>query len=133
MNTPKDEFTEFEHEGWECVAAKYDSVWAQSTRQFIPSLLDAAEVSAGMSVLDVGAGPGYVSAAAAERSATPIGLDFSKQMVSIAKRCFQRSNFARATLKTFRSPTATSTEFWQTSPCSICPIQGEHALRRVVF
>src|SRR5438552_1205975 len=93
MNTPKDEFTEFEHEGWERVAGKYDAVWAQSTRQFIPSLLDAAEVSAGMSVLDVGAGPGYVSDAAAERGATPIGLDFSKQMVSIAKKMFPEIEF----------------------------------------
>jgi len=93
MNTPKDEFTEFEHEGWERVAGKYDAVWAQSTRQFIPSLLDAAEVSAGMSVLDIGAGPGYVSAAAAERGATPIGLDFSKHMVSIAKKVFPNLEF----------------------------------------
>src|SRR5438477_6243171 len=93
MNAPNDEFTRFEHEGWQRVADKYDSVWAQSTRQFIPSLLDAAEVSARMSVLDVGAGPGYVSAAAAERGATPIGLDFSKQMVSIAKKMFPSIEF----------------------------------------
>src|SRR5438477_2134460 len=93
MNAPNDEFTRFEHEGWQRVADKYDSVWAQSTRQFIPSLLDAAEVSARMSVLDVGAGPGYVSAAAAESGATPIGLDFSKQMVSIAKKMFPEIEF----------------------------------------
>ena len=38
-------FAKFEHEGWQRVAGKYDSVWASSTRQFIPPLLDAAEVS----------------------------------------------------------------------------------------
>ena len=53
-------FAKFEHEGWQRVAGKYDSVWASSTRQFILPLLDAAEVSGGMSVLDVGCGPGYV-------------------------------------------------------------------------
>ena len=38
-------FAKFEHEGWQRVAGKYDSVWASSTRQFIPPLLDAAEVA----------------------------------------------------------------------------------------
>lgn len=88
-----DAFTEFEHEGWERVAGKYDSTWASSTRQFIAPLLDAAEVSDGMSVLDVGCGPGYVSAAAAERGAKPTGLDFSSQMVGIARRTFPQIEF----------------------------------------
>src|SRR2546426_217119 len=86
-------FTEFEHQGWARVADKYDSVWSTSTRQFIPPLLDAAEVSAKMSILDVGCGPGYVSAAAAERGATPTGLDFSKEMVAIARKMFSRIEF----------------------------------------
>jgi ubiquinone/menaquinone biosynthesis C-methylase UbiE len=89
----RDAFTEFEHEGWERVANKYDSTWSSSTRQFIPPLLDAAEVSGKMSILDVGCGPGYVSAAAAERGATPIGLDFSAEMIAIAKKMFPRIEF----------------------------------------
>ena len=88
-----DAFTEFEHEGWKRVAGKYDSTWATSTRQFIPPLLDSAEVSAGMSILDVGCGPGYVSAAAAERDAAPTGLDFSNEMIAIAKRMFPKIEF----------------------------------------
>ena len=86
-------FTEFEHEGWQRVADKYDSVWSTSTRQFIPPLLDAAEVAGNLSVLDVGCGPGYVSAAAAERGATSIGLDFSAEMIAIAKRMFPHIEF----------------------------------------
>ena len=86
-------FTEFEHEGWERVAHKYDSVWSSSTRQFIRPLLDAAEVARGMSVLDVGCGPGYVSGAVAERGAVPIGMDFSREMVGIAKRMFPQIEF----------------------------------------
>jgi ubiquinone/menaquinone biosynthesis C-methylase UbiE len=88
-----DAFTQFEHEGWQRVAGKYDSVWASSTRQFIPPLLDAAKVEAGMSLLDVGCGPGYVSAAAADRGAVPIGLDFSGEMVAIARRTFSKIEF----------------------------------------
>jgi SAM-dependent methyltransferase len=86
-------FTEFEHEGWQRVAGKYDAVWSSSTRQFIAPLLDAAEVGPGMSLLDIGCGPGYVSAAAAERGAVPIGLDFSSEMVGIARRMFPGIEF----------------------------------------
>jgi ubiquinone/menaquinone biosynthesis C-methylase UbiE len=86
-------FTEFEHEGWGRVADKYDATWSTSTRQFIPPLLDSAKVSANMSILDVGCGPGYVSAAAAERGAKPIGLDFSAEMIAIAKKMWPRIEF----------------------------------------
>lgn len=88
-----DAFTKFEHEGWQRVADKYDSTWSTSTRQFIAPLLDAANVSAEMSILDVGCGPGYVSAAAAERGATPTGLDFSAKMIAIAKKMWPKIEF----------------------------------------
>lgn len=90
-----DAFTEFEHQGWERVADKYDSTWSSSTRQFIRPLLDLARVAAKMSVLDVGCGPGYVSAAAAELGATSTGLDFSQEMIAIAKRMFPKIEFRK--------------------------------------
>jgi ubiquinone/menaquinone biosynthesis C-methylase UbiE len=89
----KQAFTEFEHRGWQRVADKYDSTWASSTRQFIAPLLDVVEVSDKMSILDVGSGPGYVSAAAAERGATAVGLDFSSAMIAIARKKFPRISF----------------------------------------
>src|SRR5213078_664310 len=54
-----------------------------------------ANVAKEMSILDVGCGPGYVSAAAAERGAKPIGLDFSAEMIAIAKKMFPRIDFRR--------------------------------------
>src|SRR3954454_15470845 len=89
-----DNFRRFEHEGWQRVADKYDSVWSSSTRQFIPPLLDALGLEAGMSLLDVGSGPGYVAAAAADRGARSTGLDFSSEMVAIAKKLFPAIDFA---------------------------------------
>ena len=86
-------FAEFEHESWKRVADKYDSVWSTSTRQFVPPLLEAAEVAEEMSILDVGCGPGYVSAAAAERGAIPTGLDFSQEMIAIAQKMFPQIEF----------------------------------------
>jgi hypothetical protein len=49
-----DAFARFEHESWQRVAEKYDSVWSSLTRQFIPHLLADANVSAGMSILPEG-------------------------------------------------------------------------------
>lgn len=77
------------------MADKYDSVWSPLTRQFIPSLLEDASVSAGMLVLDVACGPGYVSAAAKQSGALPTGVDFSENMVAIAKRMLPEIRFKR--------------------------------------
>jgi len=90
-----DKFTRFEHEGWERVADKYDSVWSTVTRQFIPYLINAAEVKAGMSVLDVACGPGYVSDAVRKAGAVPKGIDFSEKMLDIARRTFPDLSFVQ--------------------------------------
>jgi len=95
METLQDEFSRFEHAGWERVADKYDAVWSSLTRQFIPYLICAAEVSSAMSVLDVACGPGYVAAAAKDRGATPAGIDFSEKMVTIANKMFPDIRFLR--------------------------------------
>jgi len=87
------EFTRFEHEGWERVADKYDSVWSSLTQQFIPHLINAVRVSTGMSVLDVACGPGYVSAAVKKLGANPTGIDFSRKMVAIARSMFPGATF----------------------------------------
>jgi len=87
------EFTRFEHEGWERVADKYDSVWSSLTRQFTPHLIDAVGVSTGMSVLDVACGPGYVSAEIKKLGANPTGIDFSRKMVAIARSMFPEATF----------------------------------------
>ena len=99
MTTTKDEFTQFEHAGWERVADKYDSVWSSLTRQFIPHLIDDAKVTAGMSVLDVACGPGYLSATAKELGAIPIGIDFSEKMIAIAKEMFPDTTFRQGDAK----------------------------------
>lgn len=96
MKQPADQFAEFEHEGWERVANKYDSTWSSLTRQFIPYLTEAAQVRAGMSILDVACGPGYVSAAAKKLGANPTGIDFSKEMIGIAGKRVPGISFREA-------------------------------------
>jgi ubiquinone/menaquinone biosynthesis C-methylase UbiE len=90
-----DDFARFEHTGWQRVAGKYDLVWSSLTRQFILHLMADAKVSAGMPVLDVACGPGYVSAAVKQLDAVPTGVDFSEKMVAIAKQMFPDIPFIR--------------------------------------
>ena len=75
----------FEHAGWQQAAAHYTATFAQATRGFVDVLLDAARVGAGMRVLDLACGPGLVAAAAAERGALPVGIDFSSAMIASAR------------------------------------------------
>jgi ubiquinone/menaquinone biosynthesis C-methylase UbiE len=80
-----DEFTRFEHEGWQRVARKYEKAWSALTRGFIPHLLKAVGTGSGQQILDVACGPGYVSELARDRGATSIGVDFSAEMVLLAR------------------------------------------------
>jgi ubiquinone/menaquinone biosynthesis C-methylase UbiE len=96
MKATTDDFARFEHEGWERVADKYDSVWSPLTRQFIPYLINDTRVSAGISILDVACGPGCVSAAAKKLGAIPTGIDFSEKMIGIARMTLPDIAFIQA-------------------------------------
>jgi SAM-dependent methyltransferase len=78
-------FKEFEHHGWETSVSAYDEFFAPLTRLTIGPLLDGVNVEAGMRVLDVATGPGYVAAAARRRGASVVGVDFSARMIALAR------------------------------------------------
>ena len=88
-----DAFTRFEHSGWERVATKYEGAWSSLTRQFIPSVLQAANILPGLRVLDVACGPGYAAAGAKDLGADVEGSDFSATMVALASRNFPGIKF----------------------------------------
>jgi len=79
-------FRQFEHDGWNRLYQGYHLHWEHLTTQIVPSMLEATRVGAGASVLDVACGPGYVSAGAAERGATTVGIDLSENMVALASQ-----------------------------------------------
>jgi SAM-dependent methyltransferase len=79
-------FRAFEHSGWKSVAGPYHDHFASLTPQAVPSLLDAAHARRGARLLDVCTGPGYAAAAAAQRSASAVGLDFSPPMIAHARQ-----------------------------------------------
>ena len=90
-----DAFKNFEHAGWESVAAEYDLSFGALTIQAVEPLLDSVGARAGTRLLDVASGPGYVAAAAAERDAAATGVDFSGPMVAAAAKRHPAIEFRR--------------------------------------
>jgi len=86
-------FHEFEHAGWERAAAHYADAFGGVTVGTAPTLLDAVHARAGVRLLDVACGPGFVTAAAAARGAEAIGLDFSSAMIAHARRAHPSVTF----------------------------------------
>src|SRR5947199_9779891 len=80
------EVTRFEHEVWSRCAPSYVDTFGALTAEAIPALLDAAGVTRGSKVLDVGTGPGIVSAAAVARGGEAVGIDFSEAMLAEARQ-----------------------------------------------
>ena len=89
-----DAFKAFEAAGWSARAATYDALTARATAFAIPALL--AHVNAGDRVLDVGCGPGTLTAAAAERGAHVTGVDLAAGMVAEARRRHRGLTFVEA-------------------------------------
>ena len=87
------EFAEFEYKSWQRVAEKYEAAWGSLTRSFISALLVAVNIRNGVRVLDLACGPGYVAAASEAAGAEPIGVDFSSEMVRLAREQNPRIEF----------------------------------------
>ncbi len=86
-------FREFEHSGWQMVADQYERYFAGLTQQTIEPLLDAVITGASLRLLDVAAGPGHLSLAAAGRGAAVTGIDFSSVMVKRARDLYPNLEF----------------------------------------
>jgi ubiquinone/menaquinone biosynthesis C-methylase UbiE len=79
-------FDAFEASGWGTKeAAAYDSLAGRVTARLADPLLAAVGAGPDTRLLDVATGPGYVAAAAAERGADVVGLDFSDTMLAFAR------------------------------------------------
>jgi SAM-dependent methyltransferase len=86
----------FEHAGWQRTAAEYDASFAPATAGFIDALLDAAGVTTGKRVLDIGCGHGPVASAASRRGGLAVGLDFSSAMLAEARAAHPALRFDEA-------------------------------------
>lgn len=86
-------FKEMELAGWNEKASAYDLYAGKITPQAVEPLLDAIGVEAGMQVLDVATGPGYLAGGAHQRGAIATGIDFSSSMVAQAQRNYPDALF----------------------------------------
>jgi len=89
-------FREFEHGGWQRVAGGYHDYFSSLTGQTISPLLDAVGADRSTNLLDIATGPGYAAAAAAQRGAQVIGVDFSAVMVEKASQLYPGLSFQEA-------------------------------------
>ncbi|MFG2194584.1 class I SAM-dependent methyltransferase [Streptomyces sp. NPDC048639] len=91
-------FDQYEREMWAGRADAYGRTFARLCAHLVPRLLDAADVTAGLHVLDVGTGTGSVAAAAAARGARVTAVDADAQMVDAARRAVPGAAVRQATL-----------------------------------
>jgi SAM-dependent methyltransferase len=75
-----------ERAGWSAKAESYGLLTGRITARLVEPLLDAAGVTAGNQVLDVGTGPGYAAQRATARGAVATGVDIADELVAIARR-----------------------------------------------
>jgi SAM-dependent methyltransferase len=80
-------FKAFELAAWgdRSVVAAYSSGFLGLTSQAIQALLDAVNVEPGQWLADIACGPGVVAGVAAERGVRTVGVDFSAEMIAIAR------------------------------------------------
>ena len=86
-------FVDFELTGWHDNIAGYDNAFGPVSRQTVEVTLDAANVRAGMRVLDVCTGPGMLAEGAIHRGAEAVGLDFSDEVVELARKRVSTGEF----------------------------------------
>jgi ubiquinone/menaquinone biosynthesis C-methylase UbiE len=98
------EFADFELAGWGANIAGYDQTFGRVSRQSVRPILDAAKVRSGMRVLDVCCGPGMLSQAAIGRGAYAIGLDFSAEVVDLARSLVPTGAFQRGDAQALQFP-----------------------------
>jgi SAM-dependent methyltransferase len=93
---PPEVVTQYERDTWSRCAESYLTGFAALTRETVPLLLEAGHIRGGISVLEIGSGPGHVAQALAEAGAKVTGVDFSAQMVAVARRHYPHIAFHEA-------------------------------------
>ena len=79
-------FVDFEKDAWVKLFPHYDSLAGEMTRQAVDPVLHAVDLRPGSKLLDVASGIGYVGAEAQRRGADALGVDFSSDMIDIARQ-----------------------------------------------
>jgi ubiquinone/menaquinone biosynthesis C-methylase UbiE len=90
-------------------AEAYDSFMGRYSAVLSPQFADFAGVGPGQDVLDVGCGPGALTAELVQRQAEVSAVDPSPQFVAAMRERYRMSMFARRARRSFRSKRRAST------------------------
>lgn len=99
MSEPRidaDAFRGFERDAHSRIADSYNDRFAAITDRASEPLLDAAKAGAGTRLLDVAAGPGRMTRAAAARGAKAVGIDLAPAMLAVARAQYPDIEFREA-------------------------------------
>jgi SAM-dependent methyltransferase len=86
----------FERQGHDALANGYHAFFSAVTALATNPLLEAVRLRPGTRLLDVASGPGALTAEAATRGATPVGVDLSPRMIELAQRLHPAIEFREA-------------------------------------
>jgi len=91
-----DVVSRYERETWNRCATSYLDTFAGLTGETVPLLIEGARIGPGSAVLEIGSGPGHVAGALAQTGAAVSGIDFSGEMVEVARQRFPGVTFQEA-------------------------------------
>ncbi|MHC5212106.1 MAG: class I SAM-dependent methyltransferase [Planctomycetota bacterium] len=91
-----DEVHRYELDTWSRCAEEYLDGFSGLTLPGVPLLVEAARLGQGDRVLEIGCGPGHVSAALAGTGVHVTGIDFSGAMIAVARRRYPELAFQEA-------------------------------------
>src|SRR5258707_9194068 len=86
----------FERQGHDALATSYHDFFAGVSALATDPLLDAVRLHPGTHLLDVAIGPGALAGEAANRGASPVGIELSPQMIELARRLYPGIDFREA-------------------------------------
>lgn len=95
-----DAFRQFERTAHDRIAMSYQTFFEPVTQHAMAALLETAQVSPGMRVLDVATGPGGVAVRAAARGAVVSGVDLAPRMIALAAQRAPQVDFRVADVET---------------------------------
>jgi SAM-dependent methyltransferase len=90
---------EVEQATWTRLAPRYADTTAQLTSHAVPHLLDAAHLTIDSRALEVGCGPGHITAMMAATGATVTGVDLVPAMIEMARTLHPDLEFVQADAK----------------------------------
>ena len=126
-------YREFEHAAWERAAANYADSFETVTALFARPLLDAVGCGAGLKILDVACGSGFVSSLAASMGAAPTGVDFSAGMLAQSSERYPLISFAEADAENLRFRTVRLIVSSSVLAYITSPIQSSPSRKHIAF